>query len=64
MPCMFRAFPVIPAGQKKKSNSFAKVVAEPCGSHLTIHTVEEDAGAGIKELANLIKRPTCSAWHD
>lgn len=46
---------------KEKVEQFAKVVAEPCGSHLTIHTVEEDAGAGIKELANLIKRPTCSA---
>jgi tRNA-5-methyluridine54 2-sulfurtransferase len=46
---------------KEKVEQFAKVVAEPCGSQLTIHTVEEDAGAGIKELANLIKRPTCSA---
>ncbi len=46
---------------KEKVEQFAREVAEPCGAQLTIHTVEEDAGAGIKELANLIKRPTCSA---
>ncbi len=46
---------------KEKVVRFAQEVAEPCGAQLTIHTVEEEAGAGIKELANLIKRPTCSA---
>lgn len=46
---------------KEKVERFAREVAEPCGAQLTVHTVEEDAGAGIKELANLIKRPTCSA---
>jgi len=46
---------------KEKVERFAREVAEPCSAQLIIHTVEEDAGAGIKELANLIKRPTCSA---
>ncbi len=46
---------------REKVGRFAKDVAEPCGATLTIHTVEEDAGAGVKELANLVKRPTCSA---
>lgn len=46
---------------KDKVERFAREVAEPYGARLTIHTVEADAGAGIKELANLIKRPTCSA---
>lgn len=46
---------------KEKVEHFFQTVAHPCGAHLFIHTVEEDAGAGIKELANLVKRPTCSA---
>ena len=46
---------------REKVERFAREVAEPCGARLTIHTVEEDAGAGIKELATLVKRPTCSA---
>lgn len=45
---------------KEKVERFAREMAEPCGAQLTIHTVEEDAGAGIKDLAHLIKRPTCS----
>ncbi len=47
----------------EKVERFAHDVAEACGSKLIIQTVEEDAGAGngVKELANLIKRPTCSA---
>ncbi len=47
----------------EKVERFAHDVAEACGSQLIIQTVEEDAGAGtgVKELANLIKRPTCSA---
>ena len=44
----------------EKVKRFAHDVAESCGSKLIVHTVEEDAGAGIKELANLVKRPTCS----
>jgi tRNA-5-methyluridine54 2-sulfurtransferase len=46
---------------KEKVERFAREVAEPCGAELMFHTVEDDAGAGIKELANLVKRPTCSA---
>ena len=45
---------------REKVEHFANNVAQPCGSKLIIHRVEEDAGAGIKELANLVKRPTCS----
>ena len=45
---------------REKVDQFARSIAQACGSQLFIHTVEEDAGAGIKELANLVKRPTCS----
>jgi uncharacterized protein (TIGR00269 family) len=44
----------------EKVERFARDVAESCGSKLIIHKVQEDAGAGIKELATLVKRPTCS----
>ena len=44
----------------EKVQRFAHDVAESCGSKLIVHTVEDDAGAGIKELATLVKRPTCS----
>ena len=44
----------------EKVERFAHDIAEPCGSKLIVHQVEEDAGTGIKELANLVKRPTCS----
>ena len=46
---------------REKVEQFARGVAEPCGAQLIIHTVEKDAGAGIKELATLVKRPTCAA---
>ncbi len=46
---------------KEKVEQFHQTVAQPCGAELFTHTVEEDAGDGIKELANLVKRPTCSA---
>ena len=36
-------------------------MAKPCGATLTIHHVEEEEGASIPDLANLIRRPTCSA---
>jgi tRNA(Ile)-lysidine synthase TilS/MesJ len=35
-------------------------VAAPHGAVLHVHTVEQEAGAGIRELAMLIHRPTCS----
>src|SRR5512134_3079950 len=39
---------------------FADVVAAPLGAALHSHTVEQEEGAGIKELAQLVHRPTCS----
>ena len=46
---------------KEKVERFAKEVAIPCGAKLLIHQVEEQEGAGIRELATLVRRPTCSA---
>ena len=40
--------------------NFADAVASPLGAGLHTHTVEQEAGAGIKELAQLVHRPTCS----
>lgn len=39
---------------------FSETVAAPHGATLHIHTVEQEEGAGIKELAMLVHRPTCS----
>jgi len=39
---------------------FAETVAAPLGAALHTHTVEQEEGAGIKELAQLAHRPTCS----
>lgn len=39
---------------------YAETVASPLGATLHTHTVEQSAGAGIKELAQIIHRPTCS----
>ena len=44
----------------RKVAEFAERVATPHGAKLLTHTVEEEEGAGIKELAQLIHRPTCS----
>jgi uncharacterized protein (TIGR00269 family) len=44
----------------RKVTKFADTVAASRGAKLLIHTVEEEEGAGIKELAQLIHRPTCS----
>ena len=38
---------------------FADTVA-PLGAALHTHTVEQEEGAGIKELAHMVHRPTCS----
>ncbi len=46
---------------RDKVQKFTQEIAQSWGSKLIVHTVEEDAGAGIKEFANLVKRPTCSA---
>ncbi|NOT23127.1 MAG: adenine nucleotide alpha hydrolase family protein [Nitrospiraceae bacterium] len=43
-----------------KVTKFAEAAAASYGAVLHLHTVEEEAGAGIKELAQLIHRPTCS----
>ncbi len=43
-----------------KVRTFAERVATAQGAILLTHTVEEEEGAGIKELAQLIHRPTCS----
>jgi len=40
--------------------AFADTVAAHQGASLHIHTVEKEAGAGIRELAMLVHRPTCS----
>src|SRR5574341_766421 len=44
----------------RKVTKFAEAVAASHGVKLLTHTVEEEEGAGIKELAQLIHRPTCS----
>ena len=44
----------------RKVTTFAEAVAASHGAKLLTHTVEEEEGAGIKELAQLIHRPTCS----
>ncbi len=43
-----------------KVTKFAEAAGASHGAVLHLHTVEEEAGAGIKELAQLIHRPTCS----
>jgi len=45
---------------REKVNRFTHDVASRYESKLHIHTVEEEEGAGIKDLANLLHRPTCS----
>ncbi len=49
------------ATSREKVERFADTVAKPCHATLLIHTVQEEEGAGIRELADLINRPTCSA---
>ena len=44
----------------RKVTKFAEAVAGSHGAKLLTHTVEQEEGAGIKELAQLIHRPTCS----
>jgi hypothetical protein len=43
-----------------KVTKFAQAAAASHGATLHLHKVEQEAGAGIKELAQLIHRPTCS----
>ena len=49
------------AKSREKVERFAATVANPGHATLLIHTVQEEEGAGIRELADLINRPTCSA---
>jgi tRNA-5-methyluridine54 2-sulfurtransferase len=44
----------------EKVQHFADKLAQSHETKLIIHTVQEQAGAGIRELAMLIHRPTCS----
>ena len=44
----------------RKVVTFAETVAAVHGAKLHVHTVQEEAGAGIKELAQIIHRPACS----
>lgn len=46
---------------RQKVEQFADVVAVPCGAKLLMHQVTEAEGAGIRDLATLVHRPTCSA---
>jgi len=44
----------------EKVRDFADRVSVPLGFTLHTHTVEQEEGAGIRELAQLVHRPTCS----
>ncbi|NKB80791.1 MAG: phosphoadenosine phosphosulfate reductase family protein [Nitrospirales bacterium] len=46
---------------RQKVQNFADKVTQTHDATLHIHTVREEAGVGVKELANLVHRPTCSA---
>lgn len=52
--------PVYSERSQEKVRRYAETVAAPLGATLHIHTVEQEEGAGIKELAQLVHRPTCS----
>jgi tRNA-5-methyluridine54 2-sulfurtransferase len=50
-------------GYSERSYSMVRTFADavaPLGAALHTHTVEQEEGAGIKELAHLVHRPTCS----
>ena len=44
----------------EKVQRFAEKLGQSHETKLIVHTVQEQAGAGIRELAMLIRRPTCS----
>lgn len=48
------------AKSREKVERFAETVARPRGATVHAHTVREEEGAGIKELADLVRRPTCA----
>ncbi len=45
----------------EKVQKFAENRAAAYDAKLLVHTVVEEEGAGIRELADLVRRPTCSA---
>lgn len=45
---------------REKVQRFADTVGRAHGANLLVHTVEKEEGAGIRELADLVNRPTCS----
>ena len=45
---------------RDKVEQFANTTGKACGATFLIHPVQEEEGAGIRELADLIHRPTCS----
>ena len=44
----------------RKVQHYAETVAAAHGGKLLVHVVEQEAGAGIRELATILHRPTCS----
>ncbi|WHZ24885.1 MAG: tRNA-5-methyluridine(54) 2-sulfurtransferase [Nitrospira sp.] len=44
----------------RKVRLYADTVAAAHGATLLVHVVEQEAGAGIRELATVLHRPTCS----
>jgi uncharacterized protein (TIGR00269 family) len=53
--------PVYSATSREKVRRFAERVGHSYAAALLVHTVEEEEGAGIRDLADLVHRPTCSA---
>jgi uncharacterized protein (TIGR00269 family) len=45
---------------QEKVRRYAETVAAPLGATLHTHPVEKEEGAGIKELSQIVHRPTCS----
>jgi tRNA-5-methyluridine54 2-sulfurtransferase len=45
---------------QEKVRTFADTTAAPFGATLHTHKVEQEEGAGIRELSMLVHRPTCS----
>lgn len=48
------------ATSRQKVERFAETVCQPLNATLLVHTVPEEEGAGIRELADMVNRPTCS----
>jgi tRNA-5-methyluridine54 2-sulfurtransferase len=44
----------------QKVRRYAEALASAHGSKLLVHAVEREEGAGIRELSNILHRPTCS----